>query len=304
MTIAAGGTAISRPCSATGAPTSIDVGFLDDLITSLKNPPVGSKDPHRRAEDGDRRGATAQRIIHLPSAFYVWLEMHHGVTKNPVRGLSRHKKIRDKLRSTHNPKKVSFLKNKEDVAAVFRTLPEPVNIAYALSALAGLRPGEALALRWDDVELSSNEIHVQQQIRHGRVGVPKSGKDRHVPILPSLKAVLTAWRNQNRSTELVVPALRAATLERAGRSRMHFLNWRTVRDSLSDALKSCGLKTMTFYQAGRHTFASQWVLAGNSIYRLMEIMGHSSVDVTARYAHLTNELTDAELVRADIRLTS
>jgi site-specific recombinase XerD len=55
---------------------------------------------------------------------------------------------------------------------------------------------------------------------------------------------------------------------------------------------------------GRHTFASQWVLSGNSIYRLKEIMGHSSVQVTERYAHLTNQLTDAELARADIRLAS
>jgi len=34
----------------------------------------------------------------------------------------------------------------------------------------------------------------------------------------------------------------------------------------------------------------------------MEIMGHSSVDVTSRYAHLTNQLTDAELLRADVQL--
>jgi integrase/recombinase XerD len=54
---------------------------------------------------------------------------------------------------------------------------------------------------------------------------------------------------------------------------------------------------MTFYQAGRHTFASQWVLSGNSIYRLKEIMGHSSVQVTERYAHLTNELTRSSLAR-------
>jgi len=228
--------------------------------------------------------------------------MHHGVTKNPVRGLSRHKKIRDKLRSTHNPKNVPFLKQKEDVAKVYRALPAPVNIAFALSALAGLRPGEALALQWDDVDLDSNEIHIQRQVRHGRVGVPKSGKDRHVPILPSLRAVLTAWQKKNRGEELVVPALRYPG--KRGRARGRFLNWRTVRDALSDALKTCGLKNMTFYVAGRHTFASQWVLAGNSIYRLKEIMGHSSVDVTARYAYLTNQLTDAELARADIRLAS
>jgi hypothetical protein len=61
---------------------------------------------------------------------------------------------------------------------------------------------------------------------------------------------------------------------------------------------------MSFYQAERHTFASQWVLSGNSIYRLKEIVGPSTVQVTERYAHLTNQLTDAELSRADIKLAS
>ena len=282
-------------------PDSIDIGFLDDLITNLKNPPVGTKDPAGEPKAAIS-GATAQRVIHLLSAFYVWLEMHHGVTSNPVRGLSRHRKIRDKLRSTHNPKKVPFLKRKEDVAALFRALPEPVNVAYALSALAGLRPGEALALQWDDVDLDSNEIHIQRQVHHGVVGVPKSGKDRHVPVLPSLHAVLSAWQKKNKGQEMVVPALRYPG--KKGRPRGRFLNGRTIRDALSDALKSCGLKSMTFYEAGRHTFASQWVLSGNSIYRLKEIMGHSSVQVTERYAHLTNQLTDAELARADVRLAS
>jgi site-specific recombinase XerD len=83
-----------------------------------------------------------------------------------------------------------------------------------------------------------------------------------------------------------------------------FLNWRTIKNAMKKALKKCGLRPMTFYQAGRHTFASQWVISGNSIYRLKEIMGHSSVQVTERYAHLTNQLTDAELARADIRLAS
>jgi hypothetical protein len=57
--------------------------------------------------------------------------------------------------------------------------------------------------------------------------------------------------------------------------------------------------------SGRPTYVRLTiVLSGNSIYRLEEIMGHSSVQVTERYAHLTNQLTDAELARADVRLAS
>ena len=142
-------------------------------------------------------------------------------------------------------------------------------------------------------------ILVRRQLRQGKLGIPKSGKEREVPIVPGLAAVLKAWRKKKRKAELVAPSLRESNIGRA-----KSLNWRTIKNAMRNALKKCGLKPMTFYQAGRHTFASQWVLSGNSIYRLKEIMGHSSVQVIERCAHLTNQLTDAELARADVRLAS
>lgn len=45
-----------------------------------------------------------------------------------------------------------------------------------------------------------------------------------------------------------------------------------------------------WYEATRHTFASQWVMAGRSIEELKEILGHYSVVVTERYAHLRPDL--------------
>jgi hypothetical protein len=58
---------------------------------------------------------------------------------------------------------------------------------------------------------------------------------------------------------------------------------------------------MTWYQATRHTFASQWVLAGGSIEKLREAMGHSSVVVTERYAHLRGDVfTTADLGRVAV----
>ena len=135
----------------------IDTGFLDRMITDLRNPPVGTLDPDGEPKKGISP-ATAQRVVHLLSAFYVWLGKHHGVSRNPVRALKGDEDIRDLLKPTHDPKKVPFLKTKADVAAVFRALPRSVNIAYALSALAGLRPGEAIALEWDAVDLEEGTI--------------------------------------------------------------------------------------------------------------------------------------------------
>jgi integrase len=113
---------------------------------------------------------------------------------------------------------VPFLKRKEDVAAVFAALPSSVNIVYALSALAGLRPGEAIALEWDAVDFESGTIRVRRRRRNGNLGVRKSGKDRMVPILRSLAAVLKAWRKRNPEAELVAPSTSASTV-RSGRPR-------------------------------------------------------------------------------------
>jgi hypothetical protein len=55
---------------------------------------------------------------------------------------------------------------------------------------------------------------------------------------------------------------------------------------LTAALARLGLPPLTWYQSTRHTFASQWVIDGGDMRELQQIMGHSSVAVTERYAHL------------------
>ena len=47
---------------------------------------------------------------------------------------------------------------------------------------------------------------------------------------------------------------------------------------------------LLWYQATRHTFASQWVLGGHSIEKLSNVLGHYSVVVTERYVHLRPDL--------------
>jgi site-specific recombinase XerD len=61
----------------------------------------------------------------------------------------------------------------------------------------------------------------------------------------------------------------------------------------------CRLPALTWYQATRHTFASQFVLAGGSIEKLSKLMGHSSVTTTERYAHLRADLLAALELRAE-----
>jgi hypothetical protein len=80
-----------------------------------------------------------------------------------------------------------------------------------------------------------------------------------------------------------------------------YLDGHTIRLHLKAALEALRLPPVTWYEATRHTGASHWVMAGNSIEKLRTIMGHSSVQVTERYAHLRPDaFGDAD--RAAIRV--
>ncbi len=273
---------------------SVDSAFLSSHVAELKKPVVVVDPKTKEKTTKVLSGASVERVLYLLSAFYRFaIRSKRFQGENPVRAYlaSLQRVERQKIRTHHDPKDTPFLERKEDVARLFRALPEPVNIAYALSALAGLRPGETLALEWADVDLVRGKITVRRHVRHGRVGAPKSGKPRTVDMVPSLRSVLTQWREKTPGA-LVVPPIIGSK----------HLGPKYVSDALKTALKKLGLPALTFYEAGRHSFASQWVLAGLDIYRLSEIMGHAQVTTTMHYAHLTKQTPADVLARADVAL--
>jgi integrase len=158
-----------------------------------------------------------------------------------------------------------------------------------------LRTGEILALQWSSVDLEHRRIIVSEQVQDGKVVPPKSKKSRVVPIVDSLLPILQAAKLRSGGQGLVVPPMR-------GGRRRH-LDPHTLGKALKEAFEKLNkegpaLPAMTWHQACRHTYASQTVLAGGSIEKLKETLGHSSVLVTARYAHLRGDtFTAADLGR-------
>jgi integrase len=269
-----------RPALGRFAPDDVDVGMLKKLIAD-------------KLADG-LSPATVRLLIRLLSTLYTDLIDDGKATKNPARMLP--KSTRKLLKATYDPKKTPFVERRTDVARLYQALhalSPTVALAYAISALAGLRPGEVRALKWENVDLRRRIIYVRESVK----GPTKDKDSREAPIVASLHALFTAWKDQhpNPYRDLVCPPLRGAT--------RRFLDEHTVGKLMESACKKAKLPKLTFYEAGRHTFASQWVLSGGSIEKLREILGHSTVLVTERYAHLKPELFEAaDLARADIPL--
>jgi integrase len=134
-------------------------------------------------------------------------------------------------------------------------------------------------------------LFVQWQVSEGKLGPVKDDDSRIVPIVDSLRPVLSSWRalTIDNDTALCFPP----DPRRGGRpgSPPRYRRLHTLHKHLRRALVAAQLPpSLTWYQCTRHTFASHWVIDGGSIEKLRLVLGHSSVAVTERYAHLRGDI--------------
>lgn len=223
-------------------------------------------------------GATLQLTVRLLSSFFTDLVEAKAVATNPVKDLP--KKTKRLLRSAHSPEQTPFLTNQ---AVVLAAMGGAEAVAFAVGTYAGLRTSEVLGLTWENVDLANRKVRVCQQIVDGQVKtVLKDRAPRNTIIPDALAPVLTHYKEVSGGVGLLFPGYTKKKLSKA----------------LSKALLALGQPRMRWYHATRHTFASHWVINGGSIEVLKELLGHSSVLVTERYAHLRlNQFNAADLAR-------
>ena len=162
---------------------------------------------------------------------------------------------------------------------------------WATAMYAGLRRGEAMALRWTDVDLKAGTIHVQRSWdpEHGP-GDTKNRNRRHVPIIGLLREHLAAERlKQPPGLELCF-----------GLAEHRPFRPDRLQERADAAWKAASLERLTLHDC-RHTFASLAIAAGVNAKALSTYMGHSGVSITLdRYGHLMpgNEAEAAGLLDA------
>jgi integrase len=147
-----------------------------------------------------------------------------------------------------------------------------------LMCWVGLRWGEAAAVRGDDIDWLRHRVsitHVLTQAGRDKAYPKTSSSVREVPVPPWLIANLGALlAGRTRDARIFVT-------RRDGRD-LSAANWRKTYDA---ALVSAGVDRGTPHTL-RHTCASWLVQEGVSIYDVSRQLGHASVQVTQRYAHL------------------
>ena len=212
------------------------------------------------------------------------------IQRNPVRHLRKPRQVKPRIPRALAPREVEALRRHFLGKGAVRDAALITVLAYA-----GLRPGEALALRWGDVR--ENSIVVDKAISFGSEKTTKTGAVRSVDLLAPLRADLVAWRLASGSpadTELVFP-----TREGLPWSDYDYRNWR--RRHYQAATRAAGIESSRVYDL-RHSLASLLFARRLSPAEVAEQMGHSIAVLLSTYVHVIADLKGREVVDAEAEI--
>ena len=158
---------------------------------------------------------------------------------------------------------------------------------------AGLRVGEAIALEWRDVDWDGSALSITRAVKDDGIGTPKGDRGRTVAIAPYLLELLhdrrRAQMEAGKLERLVFTSPEGCLLRRDNlRRRGH-----------APAVKKAGLSPGLRVHDLRHTAATLWLAAGESIYFVQQQLGHRDIQTTIElYGHPDREAHREAAARA------
>ncbi len=238
----------------------------------------------RAAWDGS--ASTKQDALALLSRLLELAVMDGRIGSNPCRSLPRSRG------KNHDADPASRALSDVQVARMLTLTAFHPFGQRALAGLAftGLRLGELVGLRWEDVDAGQGLITVRRTFSpngHGKLEIraTKSGRIRSVPILNELMPWLELA--QQAGFEHVFTGVRGGPFDSGNLSRA--VKWEKIRDGIATFADGRALR----FHDLRHTFLTRLARAGNSPQNIQRVAGHASISTTELYTRSSS--TDAAL---------
>lgn len=216
-----------------------------------------------------RSPATANRFLSaLSKAFSDAVREWHWLHDNPLRRVAKEQE---------SPGRVRYLSDDERKALLTvckkSELPE-LYLIVLFAITTGMRRGELLGLRWSDVDLERGVAVIHHT---------KNGDRRSVPIVPEVAALLREHGRVRRlDNDMVFPS--------PGEKPVWF------DPAWYAALDAAKIKDFRFHDL-RHTAASYLAMSGATVPEIAAVLGHRTLQMVKRYAHLSDQHTGAVIER-------
>lgn len=208
--------------------------------------------------------------------------------------------------SRGNKPQIEILTRDEQARLIKASYQHRYGVFIRLVLFTGLRLGELLGLRWEDIDVQSGLLHVRRTLNRLNkverptqpgestteivIQAPKSQNSiRSIPLLPAVIQDLMNWKNVQKTDQSMAGEQYRDSGMIVTNPFGGYIEPRTFKDQYDQILALAELRHFTFH-ALRHTFASRAMEQGMDAKTLSVLLGHASVSFTMdTYAHV---LTD------------
>lgn len=247
--------------------SELPVIYLDEI----KEPEITNFIQQNRK---DLTNATINRYLYLLSAVISTARDEWKVRTYPI-------KI-SKFKLKEPAENIKYLKNWEIAQKIIDKAPEHLKPIIYTALYTGLRESNILNLKWENVDLESKTItlKVKDSTRSG-------GKIHTVPIIPQLAQIL---HKQEKISEYVFTyhGKHISSITSAWRNIFYKRADKKHKYVLTKELRDPELPYTNFHTL-RHT-AATWILKKTNNLRITkEILGHSNINTTLKYAHVLDD---------------
>ena len=220
------------------------------------------------------KGLSAKTVRNINQVISSAMDMavrHKLILSNPTEGCELPKVEHREMKTLPAEQLGAFLREAKE-SGVYEL--------YYMDLATGLRRGELLGLKWEDIDLQNGIIHVRRQVARvdGEVKeLPLKTKNsyRNISISQDAVAMLTEME-AHRSSDYVFPSSSGGPISPD-----------SVNNMLHRVLKRAGLPSIRFHDL-RHTFATLALQNGVDIKTVSGMLGHFSAGFTLdTYAHVT-----------------
>lgn len=182
-------------------------------------------------------------------------------------GLVEVNKIRKVRLLKENNARIRYLTADEEKRLLAKCTTPHLYLAVLIALNTGLRKEGIFTLRWSEVDFTHNKI----------TKVVKGDKKVHIPLTAALREALLEKKRDTVLSQFVLPS-----------DRKQGSAYTDLKKSFAHALRAARIKDFRFHDL-RHTFATNFLRRTKDINALREILGHSDLKMTMRYAHILDE---------------
>jgi integrase len=249
-------------------------GMLKDGSMTVEVSRAGSDQTERKPVERRSPSTVVRYLAALSHVLTVAMKEWGWLDDSPMRKVSKPKEPRGRVRFLSDPEREALL------AACQSSKSPDLYLAVVLALSTGARQMEIMGLRWKQVDLDRRAITLYET---------KNGEIRALPLVSKAHDMMRERSKVRRlDTDLVFPARRKPkTLPNGKQAELKPVD---LRQPFEFALKQAGILDFRWHDL-RHSCASYLAMNGASLAEIAEVLGHKTLQMVRRYAHLSQAHT-------------